>query len=232
MNQIQEDVNRQARSLGIEIVDVRLTRVDLPAAEQPGGLPAHADRASARGGGYPRQRRSSRPQTHPGQGRPRRDGASRAEANRQAEELRGQGDAEKNRILAEAFGQDPDFFAFYRSMQAYEAGLKSGRHAHGVEPELGLLPLLQRSAGPSPAGTAARTAAATRRPEPPARGAISLMLDLVAALGLALAVEGILFAAFPEGMRRAMMRRRTAPSDGMRVVGIVSRRARCRDRVG
>ena len=46
----------------------------------------------------------------------------RAEANRQAEELRGQGDADKNRILAEAFGQDPDFFAFYRSMQAYEAG--------------------------------------------------------------------------------------------------------------
>ena len=50
----------------------------------------------------------------------------RAEANRQAEELRGQGDADQNRILAEAFGQDPEFFAFYRSMQAYEAGLKAG----------------------------------------------------------------------------------------------------------
>ncbi len=50
----------------------------------------------------------------------------RAEANRKSEELRGQGDAEKNRILAEAFTMDPDFFAFYRSMQAYEAGLKAG----------------------------------------------------------------------------------------------------------
>jgi modulator of FtsH protease HflC len=47
-----------------------------------------------------------------------------AEAQRKAEELRGQGDGEKNRILAEAFGKDADFFAFYRSMQAYEAGLK------------------------------------------------------------------------------------------------------------
>src|SRR3712207_1090017 len=49
-----------------------------------------------------------------------------AEANRRAEELRGTGDAEKNRILAEAFGQDPGFFSFFRSMQAYENGLKSG----------------------------------------------------------------------------------------------------------
>jgi membrane protease subunit HflC len=50
----------------------------------------------------------------------------RAEANRTAEELRGQGDADRNRILAEAFNLDPDFFSFYRSMQAYEAGLKAG----------------------------------------------------------------------------------------------------------
>jgi membrane protease subunit HflC len=38
--------------------------------------------------------------------------------------MRGEGEAERNRIFAEAFGKDPDFFAFYRSMQAYEAGLK------------------------------------------------------------------------------------------------------------
>ncbi|HEX4862050.1 MAG TPA: hypothetical protein VFV07_12495, partial [Rhizomicrobium sp.] len=47
-----------------------------------------------------------------------------AEATRQAEILRGEGDAEKSRILAEAYGQDPDFFAFYRSMQAYQDALK------------------------------------------------------------------------------------------------------------
>lgn len=48
------------------------------------------------------------------------------------------------------------------------------------------------------------------------------MLDLIAALGLALAVEGILFAAFPEGMRRAMYEAAHSPSDRMRIVGIVS----------
>ena len=46
-----------------------------------------------------------------------------AEAERDAEVLRGQGEAEKNRIFASAFGQDPEFFAFYRSMQAYQKAL-------------------------------------------------------------------------------------------------------------
>ncbi|MBB4039330.1 hypothetical protein GGR34_000965 [Microvirga flocculans] len=48
------------------------------------------------------------------------------------------------------------------------------------------------------------------------------MTDLIAALGLALAVEGILFAAFPDGMRRAMYEAAHSPSDRMRIVGIVS----------
>ncbi|HZH51756.1 MAG TPA: DUF2065 domain-containing protein [Microvirga sp.] len=48
------------------------------------------------------------------------------------------------------------------------------------------------------------------------------MLDLIAALGLALAVEGILFAAFPDGMRRAMFEAAHSPSDRMRIVGILS----------
>jgi hypothetical protein len=48
------------------------------------------------------------------------------------------------------------------------------------------------------------------------------MFDLIAALGLALAVEGILFAAFPDGMRRAMYEAAHSPRDQMRIVGIVS----------
>jgi modulator of FtsH protease HflC len=47
-----------------------------------------------------------------------------ADATSRAEQIRGEGDAERNRIFAEAFGRDADFFAFYRSMQALEAGLK------------------------------------------------------------------------------------------------------------
>ena len=49
-----------------------------------------------------------------------------ADANSQAEQVRGEGDAERNRIFADAYGQDPDFFAFYRSMQAYEKGMQRG----------------------------------------------------------------------------------------------------------
>jgi modulator of FtsH protease HflC len=48
-----------------------------------------------------------------------------AEANSTAEQTRGDGDGERNRLFAEAYGKDPDFFAFYRSMTAYENGLKS-----------------------------------------------------------------------------------------------------------
>jgi len=124
MQRIQEDVNRQAQSLGIEMIDVRLTRVDLPAANsqavyQRMRTEREREAADLRANGQQRAQgiraRAEREST-----------VIRAEANRQAEELRGQGDADKNRILADVFGRDPDFFAFYRSMQAYEVGLKSG----------------------------------------------------------------------------------------------------------
>ena len=49
-----------------------------------------------------------------------------AEANRDSERLRGEGDAERIKIFAEAFGKDPEFFAFYRSMQAYEKTMTAG----------------------------------------------------------------------------------------------------------
>ena len=49
-----------------------------------------------------------------------------AEANRRSEEIRGAGDAERNKVFAEAFGKDPGFFSFYRSMQAYEQSMRQG----------------------------------------------------------------------------------------------------------
>ena len=124
MQRIQEDVNRQAQSLGIEMIDVRLTRVDLPAANsqavyQRMRTEREREAADLRANGQ-QLAQTIRAKAE------REATVIRAEANRKAEELRGQGDADRNRILAEAFGQDPDFFAFYRSLQAYEAGLKSG----------------------------------------------------------------------------------------------------------
>jgi modulator of FtsH protease HflC len=124
MNRIQEDVNRQAQNLGIEIIDLRLTRVDLPAANsqavyQRMQTERQREAADLRGQG-----------SQAAQGIRARADRERvvivAEATRQSEELRGTGDAEKNRILAEAYGKDADFFAFYRSMQAYETGLRPG----------------------------------------------------------------------------------------------------------
>jgi membrane protease subunit HflC len=124
MNRIQEDVNRQAQSLGIELIDLRLTRVDLPAANSQAvyqRMRTEREREAAD------LRANGQQQAQTIRARAERDAiVIRADANRQAETLRGQGDAEKNRILAEAFAQDPDFFVFYRSMQAYEAGLKPG----------------------------------------------------------------------------------------------------------
>jgi membrane protease subunit HflC len=122
MNRIQDDVNRQAQNLGVEIIDLRLTRVDLPAANsqavyQRMQTERQREAADLRANGQ-QQAATIRARAE------REATVIVAEATRQSEQLRGQGDAEKNRILAEAFGRDPDFFAFFRSMQAYEAGLR------------------------------------------------------------------------------------------------------------
>ena len=117
-------MNAAARGIGVEIVDVRLRRVDLPEQNSQ----AVFQRMQTE-----RQREATdiRAQgTQMAQGI--RAKADRdvtvivADASRRAEEARGRGEAEKNRVLAEAFQRDPDFFAFYRSMQAYETGLRAG----------------------------------------------------------------------------------------------------------
>ena len=122
MRQIRDRVNTAARGLGVEIVDVRLRRVDLPEQNSQ----AVFQRMQTE-----RQREATDIRAQgTQQGQSIRARADRdvtvivADATRKADELRGNGEAEKNRILAEAYSQDTDFFAFYRYMQAYEAGLK------------------------------------------------------------------------------------------------------------
>jgi membrane protease subunit HflC len=122
MNEIQDSVNREAKGLGVEIVDLRMTRVDLPAKNSQ----AVYDRMTSE-----RKKEATDIRANGDQAATLiRAKADRdvtvilAEANQKAEELRGAGEADKNRILAEAFGRDADFFAFYRSMQAYESALK------------------------------------------------------------------------------------------------------------
>ena len=80
-----------------------------------------------------------------------------ADANSTAEQTRGAGDAERNRLFAEAYSQDPDFFAFYRSMSAYETGLKAGETRYLLRPDS---PFLRYFADPSGRGAAAPAPAA------------------------------------------------------------------------
>ncbi|MHB2167535.1 protease modulator HflC [Alsobacter sp. R-9] len=124
MHKIRDDVNRQAGGLGIEVVDVRLRRADLPEQNSQavfGRMQTERQREAA----DIRAQGSQLSQTI--RARADRDvTVLRAEATRKADELRGNGEAERNRVLADAFGQDPSFFSFYRSMQAYEASMKAG----------------------------------------------------------------------------------------------------------
>lgn len=122
MARVREQVENEAQSLGIAVVDVRIRRADLPeqnsqAVYQRMITERQQQAAQIRAQGSQRSQEI-------------RAKADRdvtvliAEATQKSEQVRGDGDAERNRIFAGAYGQDPDFFAFYRTMQAYEAGLK------------------------------------------------------------------------------------------------------------
>jgi len=121
MREIQASVNREAGRFGIELVDVRIGRADFPdqiSQAVYGRMKSERDREAAefRAQGFEQSQRI-------------RAGADReatvilAEAKREAEIARGSGEATRTRVLNDAFGQDQDFFNFYRSMQAYEAAL-------------------------------------------------------------------------------------------------------------
>jgi len=123
MRRIAEDVNTQAQNFGIDIVDVRLKRVDLPQANSEAVYrrmqterqqEAAEIRARGREAGQRIRSEADRKAT-----------IIKAEAERDAQIMRGEGDAERNKIFADAFTRDEDFFAFYRSMQAYEKGIKA-----------------------------------------------------------------------------------------------------------
>ena len=122
MAQMREQLDRDARSFGIEVVDVRIRRVDLPeqnsqAVYQRMQTERQREAAEFRAQGSQKSQeiraRADRDVT-----------VLLAEANSQAETVRGQGDAERNRIFADAYGKDTDFFSFYRTMQAYERSMQ------------------------------------------------------------------------------------------------------------
>lgn len=133
MKKIREDVNRQAQGLGLNVVDVRLRRADLPEQNSQAvfqRMQTERQREAA-------DIRAQGSQMSQGiKAKADRDVVVlRAEATQIAEKVRGEGDAQKNRILAEAYSKDPDFFAFYRSMQAYETSMKPGETRMILSPD-------------------------------------------------------------------------------------------------
>ena len=121
MRQIQDQVNSQAGRFGIELVDVRIRRADLPdeisdQVYQRMRSEREREAAEFRARGFEQAQRIKATAD-------REATVIRAEAKREAEILRGQGEGRRTQILNDAYGQDQDFFNFYRSMQAYEASL-------------------------------------------------------------------------------------------------------------
>jgi len=133
MSLIQDGVNNEAAKFGIEIVDVRIKRADLP--------PANSD-AIYRRMQTEREREAKEF---------RAKGAEMAititstadkevtvilaDAEKRSQILKGEGDGQRNKIFADAFGQDPEFFAFYRAMQAYETALIGGETSLILSPD-------------------------------------------------------------------------------------------------
>jgi membrane protease subunit HflC len=133
MGDIRDQVKSGAERFGLAVVDVRIKRADLP----PENSEAVFNRMRAE-----RQQRAAKFRAQGSQQSQqikaeadRKVTVTVAQAQQEAEQIRGQGDAERNRIFAESYGKDPDFFAFYRSMQAYETGLKSGDSRIIVSPK-------------------------------------------------------------------------------------------------
>ena len=154
MTRIRDQLDREAGQYGIEVVDVRIRRADLPEQNSQ----AVYQRMQTE-----RQREAAEFRAQGGQkAQEIRSKADReatviiAEANSTAEQTRGVGDAERNRLFAEAYGRDPDFFAFYRSMAAYENGLRSNDTRFLLRPDSEFFRFFANPSGNPPAAQAAR----------------------------------------------------------------------------
>ena len=124
MSQIKEIVNESATRYGLEIIEVRIRRADYPDATRENvynRMISEREREAAQF----RAEGSEQAQKIRADADKQRTIVI-AEAKKQAETLRGEGDGQAIKIYADAFGQDPDFFAFYRSMQAYRTALSAG----------------------------------------------------------------------------------------------------------
>ena len=157
MNKIRDQLDKEAGGYGIQVVDVRIRRADLPDKNSE----AVYQRMQTE-----RQREAAEFRAQGGQkAQEIRSKADReatvivADANSKAEQIRGEGDGERNRLFAEAYNKDPNFFAFYRSMTAYENGLKGNDTRFLLKPDSDFFRYFGSPAGNTPPQPPAASAA-------------------------------------------------------------------------
>jgi membrane protease subunit HflC len=159
MARVREQLDHEAASFGISIVDVRIRRADLPeqnsqAVYQRMQTERQREAAEFRAQGSQKAQeiraKADRDVT-----------VLLAEASSKAEQTRGEGDATRNQIFADAYNKDPDFFAFYRSMQAYETGLKSNDTRLLLRPDSDFFRYFAAPSGRPSSNGAARPSAST-----------------------------------------------------------------------
>lgn len=143
----KRDVETRAKAsgLGIEIIDVRIKRADLPQGNQEAVFrrmrtSREQEAAGIRAGGE-QQKREIIAEAN------KEVAITLATATEEAENVRGQGDALRTRIFAQSFGKDPSFAAFYRSMQAYEASLGQGDTTMVLSPDSAFFKYFERGPG-------------------------------------------------------------------------------------
>jgi len=145
MKQIRDEVRDQGKGFGIDVVDVRIRRADLP-EENSQAIYARMVSERQQQAAQFRGEGAEAAQTV-------RANADRertviiAEAQRDAQKVRGDGDAQSIRIYADAFGQDKEFFAFYRSMQAYRDALTGHGTSFVLTPDTGFFRFFDNSGG-------------------------------------------------------------------------------------
>ena len=147
MQIIQSQVNEEAQNFGIEIVDVRIKRADLPPANSDAiykRMQTEREREAkefrAQGAEIAQKIRSTADKDVT---------VILAEANKKSEIMKGEGDGERNKIFANAFGRDPQFFAFYRAMQAYEKALIGGETSLVLSPDSDFFKFFGKSIKPA-----------------------------------------------------------------------------------
>jgi len=147
MQIIQSQVNEEAKNFGINIVDVRIKRADLPPANSEAiykRMQTEREREAkefrAQGAEIAQKIRSTADKDVT---------VILAQANKKSEIMKGEGDGQRNKIFADAFGRDPQFFAFYRAMQAHEKALIGGETSLVLSPDSDFFKFFGKSIKPN-----------------------------------------------------------------------------------